>query len=119
MASNQPSALHKILFEARTARGLSVREAARRIGVSHSRLLDFEQGFDQHTRRPCTPSLATLLSIAKVYELDPLDLMRLVGHDVPGMSLSEEERALIERFRLLSEEKRAALDGFLDELQRG
>lgn len=101
----------------RSSRGLGVREAARAIGVSHSRLLDFESGVDAHTGRPCLPAIATLLKIAEAYDLDVAEVLARAGYHLPGVPQSTEERRLVTSFRALTDDKKQLLLAFLAQLE--
>jgi transcriptional regulator with XRE-family HTH domain len=117
VVDDQPSKFSKILFAARSAKGLGVRQAAKAIGISHSRLIDFEAGFDQHTGRPCMPSTATLFRLAAAYDLDVTDLLAHAGFKLPGLPLTPEERGLLTAFRALPEIKMLELASYLARLQ--
>lgn len=118
--TEQPSAsFSEYLADLRAARGLGLREAARAIGVSHSRLLDFENGIDQHTGRPCTPAMATLFKIASAYGVDVVEVLDRAGYRLPGVPRSEEERRLLTSFQALPTDKQQKLLALLAELQGG
>ncbi|HEY9723260.1 MAG TPA: helix-turn-helix transcriptional regulator [Oscillatoriaceae cyanobacterium] len=116
--TEQPSAsFSEYLSDLRTARGLGLREAARAIGIAHSRLLDFEAGIDQHTGRPCTPAIATLFKIASAYGIDAIEVLDRAGYRLPGVPRGEEERRLLTSFQALPTAKQRRLLAFLAELQ--
>ncbi|HEY9724612.1 MAG TPA: helix-turn-helix transcriptional regulator [Oscillatoriaceae cyanobacterium] len=116
--TEQPSAsFSDYLSNLRTAKGLGLREAARAIGIAHSRLLDFEAGIDQHTGRPCTPAIATLFKIAAAYGVDAVEVLDRAGYRLPGVPRSEEERRLLISFQALPMDKRQRLLTLLAELQ--
>lgn len=111
--------LHEFLLRTRTARGWGVREAARAIGIAHSRLLDFEQGFDQHTRRPCKPSLDTLVKMAAAYEIPVVEMLARAGVGLEGVATDTDEAELLSRYRRLSARARSRLWAYLDDLDGG
>lgn len=55
------------IFNERTARGWSLRQAAARIGISHTYLSSIEREFDPRTGNPVTPSPDSLLKICNAY----------------------------------------------------
>ena len=55
------------IFNERTARGWSLRQAAARIGISHTYLSAIEREFDPRTGNPVTPSPDSLLKICNAY----------------------------------------------------
>jgi transcriptional regulator with XRE-family HTH domain len=67
-------ALGDYLRELRHDRNLSIREAAKRIGVSFSRLEELESGRSRTTGKPTLPSTDMLIKIARFYE-QPLPLL--------------------------------------------
>lgn len=116
--TEQPSAsFSEYLASLRTARGLGLREAARAIGIAHSRLLDFECGIDQHTGRPCMPAIATLFKIAEAYHLDAAEVLDRAGYRLPGVPQSADERRLLTSFRALSATRQRQLMAFLADLE--
>ena len=55
------------LREIRVKRNLSLREAAEKVGISHTYLNALERGYEPRTGRPVNPSARTLVLIAKGY----------------------------------------------------
>lgn len=58
------------LFQLRKQRGMSLREAASAIGISHTYLSALEKGKDPRTGNPIVPSQQVLLSICNVYGIE-------------------------------------------------
>lgn len=57
------------IFNERIQRGWSLREAAARIGISHTYLSAIEKEYDPRTGNPVTPSPDSLLKICNAYDL--------------------------------------------------
>lgn len=55
------------IFNERAARGWSLRQAAARIGISHTYLAAIERESDPRTGNPVTPSPDSLLKICNAY----------------------------------------------------
>jgi transcriptional regulator with XRE-family HTH domain len=64
--------------------GLSMREAARRIGISPAYLVELEHGLNPTTGRPPTPSPAVLAGIERALGIDIGTLLRLTGGALPA-----------------------------------
>jgi len=58
----------------------SLREASKRIGISHTYLDTIEKGFDKRSGKEVSPSPDTLRLIAKAYNYPYIDLLRLSGY---------------------------------------
>lgn len=58
----------------------SLRDAAKRIGISHSYLSIIEKGIDVRSNAPIKPSPDTLRLISNAYNYSYEDLMRLAGY---------------------------------------
>jgi|SRR5690625_2218374 len=58
----------------------SLREASKRIGISHTYLDTIEKGFDKRSGKEINPSPDTLRLIAKAYNYPYIDLLRLAGY---------------------------------------
>lgn len=104
---------NETLFDLRKARGWSLRDAAIRIGIHHARLDELEKGLDNRTGRPAIASYVTVVKLARAYEIEPDELLKLAGYE-PGIELSEQERHLIEKFRAMDEAGREALIRLLE-----
>jgi transcriptional regulator with XRE-family HTH domain len=59
--------------------GLSIREAARRVGISPSYLVALEQGRNPSTGRPAVPSPRILVALGRVLEIELASLLDTVG----------------------------------------
>lgn len=110
----QGKPFNETLYDLRREQGWSLRDAAVRIGIRHGRLDELEKGMDNRTGRPAVPSYVTVVKIARAYDVEPDELLRLAGYE-PGIELSEQERRLIEKFRGLDEGRREALLRSLEE----
>lgn len=69
-----------ILRKIREKRGLSLREAARRSGLSHSYINAIEKGKHPKTKVPIRPSPETLDSLSKAYNVSYQELMIAAGY---------------------------------------
>lgn len=67
-------ALGRKLKELREERGLTQREAARLLGISNTRLSEYELGYTRTTGRPATPNRELLAKMAALYGF-PLDVL--------------------------------------------
>ncbi len=72
--------LYEFLKKKRNLLKLSLRNAADKIGISHSYLSNLEKGIDPRTGSPIKPTPETLKLIADAYELDYDSLMKLAGY---------------------------------------
>lgn len=77
--TNTPTHLGGILRRRRDQLGLSMREAARRIGIAPSYLASFEQGRNPPTGRPPVPSPKILVAMGQVLEIELASLLDAVG----------------------------------------
>ena len=108
--------LGAILRRLRVEKGLSQREAARRLGISASRLSDYEKGKSHGTNYPAHVPRPMLARIAKLYGY-PLDnLLGIAGlppAEVPPVprptEVEAEIREIVEIYDRLSEHDRALL----------
>ena len=73
------SVLGDMLRQRRDRLGLSMRETARRIGISPSYLVALEQGRNPSTGRPPVPSPKLLVALGRVLEIDLTALLDTVG----------------------------------------
>jgi transcriptional regulator with XRE-family HTH domain len=76
--------LADVVHGARVARSLSLREAARRIGISPAYLSSLEHGRNPATGRPPVPSPPVLAEIARVLDLDLEMLFGMVATAPPS-----------------------------------
>lgn len=89
-------------YELRAARGWTLREAASRIGVSHSRLTEIESGIDGHTGKTFIPAYVIVVQMAKAYGVPTAELLRLAGHE-PLLELEADEVELMTAYRALDD----------------
>ena len=75
--------LGEVLRDRRAQLGLSLREAARRIGISPSYLVALEQGRNPSTGRAPVPSPVILAAIGHVFGVELRDLLDACGASVP------------------------------------
>jgi transcriptional regulator with XRE-family HTH domain len=68
------SDLGKKLRELRLEQRLTQREAARRLGISHTRLTDYESGITHGRNTPAIPNREMLAKMAHLYGF-PLDML--------------------------------------------
>ena len=59
---------------------LSLREAARRSGLSYSYISSLESGKHPRTGIPIKPSPDSIKNLAKAYHYDAIELMKMAGH---------------------------------------
>ncbi|MBO9541100.1 helix-turn-helix transcriptional regulator [bacterium] len=93
------------LKELRHQRNLSAREAAKRIGISYTRLQELENGYSRTTGKPTSPTTDVLIKIAKGYE-QPLPLLLQMAGLTPVSQDERQEAELLQIFRGLSEKGR-------------
>lgn len=74
--------LYEILLNKRLELRLSLRDAAKLIGISHTYLSALEKGKDPRTNAPINPTPDTLKMISKAYNLPYEHLMQLLGYIV-------------------------------------
>lgn len=116
MPEQQDTAFGKTIFDARRDRGWSLRQAAKRIGISYPRLDEFETGIDGHTGKPVRPAYPTVLAMARAYELPEDELVVLAGYELPSPAQNDEERSLLAAYRSLKPEERVRLRAHLESL---
>lgn len=82
------------LRRTRIKKSLSLREAAERIGVSHTYLNALEKGMHPQTGKPVNPSAKTLRGISKAYGI-PIEELLVTDEKVDGSAdIAEEIRHL-------------------------
>lgn len=64
-------------------RGMTLREAAKRSGLSHSYISSLEQGKHPRTKAPISPSPESLKGLSAAYNYPYEELMIIAGH-IPG-----------------------------------
>lgn len=74
------SNLQNIIIKKRKELKLSLREAAKLIGISHSYLSTLEKGIDPRTGSPINPTPETLKLISKAYNISYETLMQAAGY---------------------------------------
>jgi transcriptional regulator with XRE-family HTH domain len=78
----------------RIKKNLSLREAAERIGVSHTYLNSLEKGMHPQTGKPVNPSAKTLRGISKAYGI-PIEELLVTDEEVDGIAdIAEDIRNL-------------------------
>ena len=102
------------LYLLRQERGCSLRDAAKRAGISFTRLGEWERGFDTRSHKPIRPSFDGLFRLARAYGIPSDELLHLAGYD---LGMSADERRLLGGFRELPDAKRAKLLAELDALR--
>lgn len=95
------------LREIRMNKNLSLREAADRIGVSHTYLNSLEKGTDPRTGRPVNPTARTLLRISEAYGIPVEELMATDDCTAVGKKCDIEDITL--NLRTLSQHDREAI----------
>lgn len=98
----------------REAKGWSLREAARTIGLSHFRLSEIESGKNARTGHATRPSWNQVASIARAYGLDQATLLARAGYDVGDRSeLSPDELDVLLLFAAVPAERRGLVRAML------
>lgn len=70
-----------LLKEKRSEMGLSLRDAANLVGVSHTYLSILEKAKDPRSSSPIVPTIETLQMISKAYNINTNILLTLAGYD--------------------------------------
>ncbi|MEB3187631.1 MAG: helix-turn-helix transcriptional regulator [bacterium] len=113
--------LGKRLAELRLGRRLSLREAARRIGISETRLRDFERG--ERAGYVAIPKRPVLLKMASTYQYPQEALLLLAGmpvevHPAPVPDAADlEALEAADLIRRLSDSERATVMAMLRALR--
>lgn len=105
------------LREMRIQRNLSLREAAEKVGISHTYLSALEKGHDVRTGRPVNPSTKTLVRIANGYGIPVEDLLRLASHE--GVEESADVEAVARSLQTLEPEDREVILYLIKRLHGG
>lgn len=79
---------------------MSLREAAKRSGLSYSYISSLESGKHPRTGEPITPSPDSLKSLSKAYHYDYKELMKMAGH----IDLEQHENEFIKDIEIYSPE---------------
>lgn len=100
------STLGELLIKLRG--GLSLRAAAKKIGISHTYLDIIEKGVDARSGSPVNPTPDTLKAISNAYNYPYIDLMYMAGYvdeansmgedNDDSISVIEDLRELVERY---------------------
>lgn len=96
------------LQQVRFTKGWSLREAAKRVGLAHSRIDEVEKMIDARTGKTFRPSYVNIVKFAKAYGLPPDQLLKRAGYE-PGIELTDHEWRLISAFRRMPEAEQADL----------
>lgn len=107
----------------REQKGLSLRAAAKLLGIGHARLSEIEKGIAYRSGAPTGPSRDLVERMAKVYDAPRDTLLELAGFRASRPALSPTEAELVDLFRglpgpsqaLLLEMVRAARNHFQDQ----
>jgi transcriptional regulator with XRE-family HTH domain len=70
----------EVLVQLRTSQELSLRAAAKLIGIDHGRLFSLEQGIERTTGRPTLPSASQTIQIARAYRYPKERLLAEAGY---------------------------------------
>ncbi|MGF7035344.1 transcriptional regulator with XRE-family HTH domain [Paenibacillus mucilaginosus] len=104
---------------------MSLREAARKSGLSHAYIRDLELSRNRSTNTPIVPSPETLKRLANAYGYSYIDLMIESGLISESEHLeqhygggSEEEEIFLQKFRRMSNEKKKRLLKLMDNLEK-
>lgn len=87
---------------------MSLRQAAELVGITHSRLREWERGIDNHSGRPVVPPFDAVRRLARLYGVSASGLLRLAGYG-PEPGLPAEEQQVLELLRTLSATERSHL----------
>lgn len=105
------------LREIRLKKNLSLREAAEKVGLSHTYLNALEKGRDPRTGKPMNPSARTLVRIAEGYGIPLEELLRMVSRD--GAEESDDLEAIARSLQSLEPEDREVILYLIKRLHGG
>lgn len=108
MAEQQGSTFGEYLLSIRLAKGWSLREAAKHVGLTHSRIDEVERMIDARTGKAFVPSYINVVKFAKAYGLAPDELLKRAGYE-PGIELTSREWQIVKLLRQLPEDVQDAL----------
>lgn len=102
----------------RTEQHISVQEFARRAGLTRQYISMLERNRDTRSNKPITPSVKTLEKIARVLDISFDQLMKnLKTEEKPAdtytLTVSAEEKAVLDAYRRLNEVAQAEIRGEL------
>lgn len=84
--------IRDVLINKRKELKLSLRDAANKIGISHSYLSTLEKGKDPRTGSPVNPTPETLRLISEAYKVDYNYLLNLAGYiDITSDNINDED----------------------------
>lgn len=81
--------LGKIVSEKRKEKKLSLREAAKEIGISHNYLNIIEKASDPRTGKPLRPTIETIESIGESFEIPITILLDLAGYNTSNLERNQ------------------------------
>ncbi|MGE5572679.1 MAG: helix-turn-helix domain-containing protein [Bacteroidota bacterium] len=105
------------LREIRVKKNLSLREAAEKVGISHTYLNALERGYEPRTGRPVNPSARTLVLIAKGYGIPLEELLRMASRE--GAEESDDLEAVARSLQTLEPEDREVVLYLIKRLHGG
>lgn len=107
--------LGEVLEKLRIDLSLSLREAAKRSGLSYTYIRDIERGYNRSTKAPIKPTPETLQRLAKAYNYSYDELMQTAGYieDTPEPA-DNVDPELLEVLSQLSEEQQRRILERLD-----
>lgn len=108
----------RLIYEARLARGWSLRQAAKATGIGHTRLDELEKSQGWHTRMATEPSMEQVVQLARAYEMPVHELFTLAGFE-PLYALDTDERELFGAMKSLSPAAKGQVRALIAELLRG
>ncbi len=115
----QEAGVGEFLRRHRLERGWSFRDAAKRVGIFHSRVDEVENLLDARTGKRFQPSYKLLTKFAKGYELPLGELLRRAGYEIVGIELTREEQEFVEVLRGLDDVRRRQLVDFTKRVAAG
>lgn len=87
----------------------SLREASKRIGISHTYLDTIEKGFDKRSGKPVKPTPETLKLLSEAYDHPYEDLMIIAGY-IEKDKKDEKVSSAFHDFDNITEEEKEYLD---------
>lgn len=99
---------------------MSLREAAKRSGLSHTYIRDLEMGINRGTKTAIKPSTESLKTLADTYN-KPLEIiLEKAGYiEEVDMTIPNELKTIIERFNKLEEDDRDFLLSKINKILTG
>lgn len=93
------------IYQARQAKGWSLRAAAKVTGIAYTRLDELEKGQNWHTRKAVRPTMEQVIRLARTYNLSIDEMLAHAGFE-PLFTLDQEERELLHGFRQIPRDGR-------------